>query len=105
MEVKPRTWRALWFSPTEPEVEVDRSWWMQVFVEGLLGAITLGFLTFAVEALISEIARNITGGIASSDLNPEGPTPLGRRFGDPPTRFAVGRFENHPTGLLMGHTL
>jgi hypothetical protein len=102
MVVRSRTWRALWFSPTEPEVDVDRSWWVQVFVEGLLGAITLGFVTFAVEALISEIARNITGGIASSDLNPEGPTPLVRRFGDPPTRFAIERFEIHTSGIFMG---
>ncbi|MDP9292409.1 MAG: hypothetical protein M3O82_08615, partial [Verrucomicrobiota bacterium] len=101
MVVKGRSWPALSFVPAEPQVDIDRSDWV-VLVETIGGVLTLGFLLFAVEAFISEIVRNITGGIASSDLNTDGVTPLLRRFGDPPTRFKIEQFEIHTSGIFIG---
>jgi hypothetical protein len=69
-----------------------------------VGSFTLGALPFAVEAYIAELDRSITGGIATADVNPAGPTPLVRRSGNPPTRFAIERFEIHTTGLFIGIT-
>jgi hypothetical protein len=102
MVVKARSWPALSFAATEPEVDVDRSWWVTTLVEGLLGVVTLGFMPFAVEAFIASLVRNIGGAIETADVNPRGPMPLVRRFGDPPTRFAIETFAIHPTGILIG---
>ena len=101
MVVKARTWPALSFTVAEPHVDIDRSDWV-VLGELIFGVATLGFIPFAVETLISEIARNITGGIASADVNTAGPTPRIRRFGDPPTRLKIERFEIHTSGVLVG---
>src|ERR1051325_9359123 len=59
--VKSRTWPALSFTPAEVSVDIDRSWWV-VLIELVGSVLTLGFIPFAVEASISEIIRNITGG-------------------------------------------
>ena len=101
MVVKGRSWLALSFWPAEPHVDIDRSDWV-VLVETIGGVATLGFLPFAVEAFISQIARNITGGIESSDLNTGGVTPRVRRFGDPPTRFKIEQFAIHTSGVFIG---
>ena len=101
MVVKGRSWLALSFVPAEPHVDIDRSDWV-VLVETIGGVATLGFLLFAVEAFISQIVRNITGGIASSDLNTDGVTPRVRRFGDPPTRFKIEQFGIHTSGVFIG---
>jgi hypothetical protein len=103
MVVKPRTWAALSFAVAEPEVDIDRSDWV-VLGEVIGGIATLGFIPFAVEAIISGIAGNITGGIASADLNRLGPTPRVRRIGEPPTRFKIEQFEIHTTGVFIGIT-
>lgn len=101
MVVRGRSWPALSFVPADPAVDIDRSDWV-VLVETIGGVATLGFLLFAVEAFISQIVQNITGGIASSDLNTSGVTPLVRRFGDPPTRFKIEQFEIHASGVFIG---
>lgn len=101
MVVKGRSWLALSFVPAEPHVDIDRSDWV-VLVETIGGVATLGFLLFAVEMFIAEIVRNITGGIASSDLNTAGVTPRVRRFGNPPTRFKIEQFGIHTTGVFIG---
>jgi hypothetical protein len=101
MVVKARSWLAISFVPAEPQVDIDRSDWVQV-VEVVGGVVTLGFIPFAVEAFISQVVRNITGGIASSDLNTGGVTPRVRRFGNPPTRFKIERFEIHTSGIFIG---
>jgi hypothetical protein len=101
MVVKGRSWLALSFVPAEPHVDIDRSDWV-VLVETIGGVLTLGFLLFAGEAFISQIVRNITGGIASSDLNTGGVTPRVRRFGEPPTRFKIEQFEIHTSGIFIG---
>jgi hypothetical protein len=101
MVVKGRSWPAISFVPAEPHADIDRSDWV-VLVETIGGVATLGFLLFAVEAFISQIVRNITGGIASSDLNTDGVTPRVRRFGDPPTRFKIERFDIHTSGVFIG---
>ena len=101
MVVKARTWPALSFAVAEPHVDIDRSDWV-VLGEAIFGVATLGFIPFAVESMISEIALNITGGIASANVNQAGPTPRIRRFGDPPTRIKIERFEIHTSGLLIG---
>ncbi len=101
MVVKGRSWPALSFEPAEPQVDIDRSDWV-LLVETIGGAATLGFLLFAVEAFISQIIRNIKGGIASSDLNTSGVTPLVRRFGNPPTRFKIEQFGIHTSGVFIG---
>jgi hypothetical protein len=103
MLVKARTWPALSFVAADTSVDIDRSDWLAL-VEVIGGVATLGFIPFAVESFISDIVRNITGGIASGNLNPGGPTPRVRRFGDPPTRFKIERFEIHTTGVLIGIT-
>ena len=101
MVVKGRSWLALSFVPAEPQVDIDRSDWV-VLVETIGGVATLGFLLFAIEAFISQIVQNITGGIASSDLNTGGVTPRVRRFGNPPTRFKIEQFEIHTSGVFIG---
>lgn len=103
MLVKARTWPALSFVAADTSVDIDRSDWLAL-VEVIGGVATLGFIPFAVESFISDIVRNITGGIAGADLNPAGPTPRVRRIGDPPTRFKIERFEIHTTGVLIGIT-
>jgi hypothetical protein len=101
MVVKGRSWLALSFVPAESQVDIDRSDWV-VLVETIGGVATLGFLLFATEAFISQIVRNITGGIASSDLNTAGVTPRVRRFGNPPTRFKIEQFEIKTSGVFIG---
>jgi hypothetical protein len=101
MVVKGRSWLAVSFVPVEPHVDIDRSDWV-ILVETVGGVLTLGFLLFAVESFISQIVRNITGNIASSDLNTQGVTPRVRRFGDPPTRFKIEQFEIHTSGVFIG---
>ena len=103
MVVKGRTWQALSFAAAEPHVDIDRSDWV-ILSEVIFGVATLGFIPFAVESFISEIARNITGGIATADVNRGGPIPRVRRFGEPPTRFKIEQFEIHSTGVLIGIT-
>ena len=103
MVVKARSWLALSFVPADADVDIDRSDWVQV-VEVVGGVLTLGFLPFAVEAFLSEVVRNITGGIQSADLNTQGVTPRVRRFGDPPTRFKIEQFEIHTSGIFIGIT-
>lgn len=101
MVVKGRSWLAISFEPAEPDVDIDRSDWV-VLVETIGGVATLGFLPFAVESFISQIVRNISGGIASSNLNPDGVTPRVRRLGDPPTRFKIEQFGIHTSGVFIG---
>ena len=101
MVVKARSWPALSFVPVEPHVDIDRSDWV-ILVETIGGVATLGFLLFAVEAFISQIVRNITGGIQSADLNTAGVTPRVRRFGNPPTRFKIEQFGIHVSGVFIG---
>lgn len=101
MLVKPRVWAALSFAIAEPSVDIDRSDWV-ILVEAIGGVATLGFLLFAVEAFISQVADNITGGIASADLNTAGVTPRVRRFGNPPTRFAIEQFAIRTSGVFIG---
>jgi hypothetical protein len=103
MVVKARTWAALSFAVAEPHVDIDRSDWV-ILVETIGGVLTLGFLATAIEAFIANIARNITGGIATADLNRNGPTPRVRRIGSPPTRIAIERFEIHAGGVFVGIT-
>ncbi|MCA1815462.1 MAG: hypothetical protein LC746_03490, partial [Acidobacteria bacterium] len=103
MHVRPRSWLALSFFPAEAEVDIDRSDWLQV-VEVVGGVLTLGFLPFVIEATISEVVRNISGGILSADLNTDGNGVLPRvsRSGDPPTRFKIEQFEIHTSGVFFG---
>ena len=101
MVVKARSWLAISFVPADPHVDIDRSDWV-IVVEAIGGVVTLGFLPFAVESFISQIVRNITGGISSADLNTDGVTPRVRRFGDPPTRFKIEQFEIHTSGIFIG---
>ncbi|HZR06815.1 MAG TPA: hypothetical protein VFA61_13395 [Candidatus Udaeobacter sp.] len=101
MIVKGRSWLALSFVAAEVSVDIDRSDWV-ILTETVGGVLTLGFLPFAVEAFLSEVVRNITGGIQSADLNTDGVTPRVRRFGDPPTRFKIEQFEIHTSGVFIG---
>jgi hypothetical protein len=101
MVIKGRSWLALSFAPADVHVDIDRSDWV-ILTEAVGGVLTLGFLPFAVEAFLSEVVRNITGGIQSSDLNTDGVTPRVRRFGDPPTRFKIEQFEIHTSGVFIG---
>jgi len=105
LTVRPRTWRALSFLPADVSVDVDQSEWVKV-LDVVLGTITLGFVAFVDWAFVSEIARNITGGIETADLNPSGATPLVFRIalftGSPLMRIGVEQFDIHSDGVYVG---
>lgn len=101
MVVGRRTWPAISFAATDAHVDIHRSDWL-IVTEVIGGFLTLGFLPFAVEAFISGVSRNITGGINTANYNPEGATPRVRKFGDPPTRFEIQQFQIDPSGVFIG---
>jgi len=101
MVIPARFWAALTFTPADTSVDVEQSDWVTV-LEVIASVLTLGFAAFVDQAFISQTERNISGGIQSSDLNPDGATPMVRRFGDPPTRFGIEQFEIHSVGVYIG---
>lgn len=106
MVIPARSWPALSFAPADVSVDVDQAGWITL-VEVIGSLVVGGPLLLAVTAvfdqlMISAAEGDISLGIQTSNLNPDGATPLVTRLGTPPTRFRTVQFEIHTFGLYIG---
>jgi hypothetical protein len=101
---KSRTWAALEFSISDVLTDVDRSWWVVLFGEVIVGILTVGLSTLYIEGLVSASAGAFAGKIESAQL--DAPTARIQRTVPPPggisTRIALERFEITESGVFIG---
>jgi len=101
---KSRTWAALKFAISDVQTDVDRSWWVVLFGEVILGIVTLGIANIFIEDFLMSVADAFAGKIKTAKL--DGPTSRIQWTIPPPggisTRVALDRFEITESGVFIG---
>jgi hypothetical protein len=102
--VHSRTWPALGFGIEGVETDVDRSWWVILFGEVLLGIVTVGMSILYVEDMVSAAAANFSGRIRGA--RPGAPAARIRRTIPPPggigVRIGLDQFDVTTDGTYVG---
>ena len=102
--VHSRTWPALGFRIEGVETNVDRSWWVILFGEVILGIFTLGMSILYVEGMVSAAAANFSGRIKAA--KPGAPAARIRRTIPSPggigVRIGLDQFEITESGVFVG---
>jgi hypothetical protein len=101
---KSRTWAALEFSIMDLQTDIDRSWWVVLFGEVILGILTVGLADIYIEGLLRASEGAFVAKVKSAEL--DGPTPR-VQWTIPPTggistRIALDRFEIIESGVFIG---
>lgn len=99
-----RTWPALEFHIEGVETDVDRSWWVILFGEVILGILTVGLSILYVEGLVSAAATGFSGRVEAA--KPGAPAARIRRTIPPPggigVRIGLDQFEITESGVFVG---
>lgn len=102
-----RTWAALEFRIEGVETDVDRSWWVILFGEVILGILTVGLSILYVEGLVSGAARSFSGRIETA--KPGAAAARVRRtippVGGISVRIGLDQFEITESGVFIGVTV
>jgi hypothetical protein len=102
--VRSRTWPALEFRIEDVQTNVDRSWWVILFGEVILGIFTVGLSILYVEGMVSAAAANFSGQIKAA--KPGAPAARIRRTIPPPggigVRIGLDQFEITESGVSIG---
>ena len=102
--VRGRTWPALEFRIEDVQTNVDRSWWVILFGEVILGIVTVGLSILYVEGMVSAAAANFSGRIKAA--KPGAPAARIRRTIPPPggigVRIGLDQFEITESGVSIG---
>jgi hypothetical protein len=102
--VNSRTWPALGFHIEDVETDVDRSWWVILFGEVILGILTVGLSILYVEGLVSAAASSFSGQVTAA--KPGAPAARIRRTIPPPggigVRIGLEQFDVTESGVFIG---
>ena len=104
VRVHSRTWPALGFRIESVDTDVDRSWWVILFGEVLLGIVTVGMSVLLIESLFRAASSAFRGRIRSK--KPSGGANRVRRTIPPPggvsVRIGLDQFDITDGGVFVG---